>query len=75
MNKLIAFLFIMLAFNQASAADRIKDMVSVSGVRDNQLVGYHLKPDQSGRDNRQVGNEATLETEDVKDPGFRNQEE
>lgn len=42
MNKLIAFLFIMLAFNQASAADRIKDMVSVSGVRDNQLVGYGI---------------------------------
>lgn len=42
MNKLIALLFIILAFNQASAADRIKDMVSVSGVRDNQLVGYGI---------------------------------
>ena len=42
MNKNIVWLLMLTLFSSLSAAQRIKDMTSVSGVRSNQLVGYGL---------------------------------
>lgn len=41
MNKTIIFLAL-LAVNQMAAAERIKDLASVAGVRSNQLIGYGI---------------------------------
>ncbi len=38
----LLFLFATLALPLSSAAERVKDLASVAGVRDNQLVGYGL---------------------------------
>ncbi|MDG0979865.1 MAG: flagellar basal body P-ring protein FlgI, partial [Halieaceae bacterium] len=42
MLRLITALIVSTLLTQAAFADRIKDMVSVAGVRNNQLVGYGL---------------------------------
>ncbi|WP_298423366.1 flagellar basal body P-ring protein FlgI [Rhodoblastus sp.] len=42
MRFLIACVFVLVALAQAGAAVRIKDIASVKGVRDNQLIGYGL---------------------------------
>ncbi len=42
MKKLFFYFFILFFASQPVLADRIKDMVSLAGVRSNQLVGYGL---------------------------------
>ena len=43
MKKLFTFILSLIFFiSDHSYADRIKDMVSLAGVRSNQLVGYGL---------------------------------
>ena len=43
MKSFLTLLFTFILFvNQSVLADRIKDMVSLAGVRSNQLVGYGL---------------------------------
>ena len=40
--RALSFLFILIFSSQVVFADRIKDLVSLAGVRSNQLVGYGL---------------------------------
>lgn len=42
MMRKLGFLMVFLLFAEASWAERIKDLAHLSGVRDNQLVGYGL---------------------------------
>lgn len=42
MKYLYSIVFVLCVFSQPGHADRIKDLVSVNGVRNNQLVGYGL---------------------------------
>jgi flagellar P-ring protein precursor FlgI len=42
MMRIVTFLLMFLCFSGASWAERIKDLAHLSGVRDNQLVGYGL---------------------------------
>lgn len=42
MRAVFAIVLLMLGLGQANAASRIKDITSIQGVRDNQLVGYGL---------------------------------
>lgn len=43
MKRFLAILFVaMLPFSSAAMAERIKDVASIQGVRDNQLIGYGI---------------------------------
>src|SRR4029079_9157944 len=42
MLRIVAFILLAIFMGQAQAATRIKDVASVQGVRDNQLIGYGL---------------------------------
>src|SRR5579875_61078 len=48
----VPFVSLLLAMN-AAAASRVKDLVSVEGVRDNQLVGYGIVVGLNGTGDRQ----------------------
>ena len=45
-------LFLCIVFSSSLAADRVKDLTSVAGVRSNQLVGYGLVVGLSGTGDR-----------------------
>ena len=42
MRKFFFLILIFLGLHQNTLADRIKDLVSIAGIRSNQLVGYGL---------------------------------
>ena len=55
MNKLLAFVVLVLSVFQetpCAAATRLKDLVSLEGVRDNQLIGYGLVVGLAGTGDR-----------------------
>ena len=49
MWRWLVFAFALVLCGEAAAAVRIKDIVSIQGVRENQLVGYGLVIGKIGR--------------------------
>lgn len=53
MTRFFCFLFALVLLIPASAATRLKDLVSIEGVRDNQLLGYGLVVGLAGTGDKQ----------------------
>jgi flagellar P-ring protein FlgI len=53
MTRFFCFLFSLILLSPAPAATRLKDLASVEGVRDNQLLGYGLVVGLAGTGDRQ----------------------
>src|SRR5437899_8854040 len=52
MTRFFCFLFSLILLSPAPAATRLKDLASVEGVRDNQLLGYGLVVGLAGTGDR-----------------------
>jgi flagellar P-ring protein precursor FlgI len=61
-NRLLAPFLVLLLLADAAAADRIKDLMSVQGVRGNQLVGYGLVVGLDGTGDQTTQTPFTIQT-------------